>query len=151
MLWHGDPDLRAESGGDPASTFEFPPRNVEKLWTDQSKDVGFQTVLANQCGGESEPAARLNAGRSLKKGCWQQVYFVVNNKPPVVRIKQSEMAEAWGRGRLSLKFRLRVAAALTGFALPVSEYLVGGNGDRFDFLPLARILAHVIGRQGGFV
>ena len=107
--------------GDPALRFEHPPGDVVLLGADQAEDVLLAVVLADQRGGQAQPAAGLDVGGDPEHRGGQQVDLVVDDQAPVALVEQPEVGEV---------------AVLLG---PVGDDLVGRQGDRGDRLGVAGV------------
>ena len=105
-------DLVALGLGDPALRLQHPPRHVVLLRADQAEDVLLAAVLADEGGGQAEPAAGLDLGRDPEDRGGQQVDLVVDDQAPVALVEELEVREV---------------AVLLG---PVGHDLVGGQRDR---------------------
>ena len=118
------PDLGALGRRDPALRLDVLPRRVVALRADQREHVALAAVLADQGGGQAEPAAGLQVGGEAEDRRRQQVHLVVDDQAPVAGAEQVEVGE-------------RAAA-------PRGEHLVRGDGDRADLLALAGVLADLL-------
>ena len=128
-LGQGDPHLDAVGGCDVALRLDVLPRRVVPLGPDQAEDVALTAVLADQRGGQPQPAAGLQVGRHPEDRRRQQVHLVIDDQAPVAGVEQ-------------LKVRVDTLA-------PQRQYLVRRDGDRAHLLAGAGVLADlVVGERG---
>ena len=102
--------------GDPALRLQLAPGHVVLLRADQAEDVVLAAVLADQRGGQPEPAPGLDLGGHAEDRRRQQVDLVVDDQAPVALVEELEVREL---------------LVLVG---PVGQDLVGRDGDRADLL-----------------
>jgi hypothetical protein len=133
LLGHGQTDFRANGLGDPALLLHFLPGHIVFLGADEREDFVLQPILTNERGGQAEPPARLQRRGNLKHRRRQQVHLVIDDQPPVALVEELEMGE------------------LALLARAVRENLIGGNGNRADFLLAAAVFANVLLGQGRLV
>ena len=89
----GDADLDALGRCDPALCLHLLPRGVVTLGADEREDVALATVLADECGGESEAASRLDVGCEAEDRRRQQMHLVVDDEAPVTCVEDLEVRE----------------------------------------------------------
>ena len=72
---------------------QLAPGHVVLLRADQAEDVVLAAVLADQRGGQPEPAAGLDLGRDAEDRRRQQVDLVVDDQAPVALVEELEVRE----------------------------------------------------------
>ena len=100
--------------------------------------VALAAVLADQRGGQPEPAPRLQVGRHPEHRRGQQVHLVVDDQPPVAAVEQLEVTIlTLGAAGDHLIRRDRDGPDLLAFAGVLADLLLGqrGAGDQLT-LPL---------------
>ena len=123
------PHLDAVGGRDPALALDVLPRGVVALGADQAEHVALAAVLADQGGGQADPAAGLEVGGHPEDRRRQQVHLVVDDQAPVAGVEQLEVGVD---------------------ALPAHrQHLVRRDGDRADLLAGAAVLADLLLGQAG--
>ena len=93
VTWQSAAHLGAGRLSNPASSFQVAPWHIVLLWSNQTKDIAFPSILPHEGGCESQPTPRLDLGSDAKHRRRQQMHFIVDDQAPVALVEQFEMGK----------------------------------------------------------